>query len=301
MNLLEYINCPFCNSRENKRLFTGKDYQFSKEDFSVLKCASCELVFTNPRVPKDKISSYYPPNYTSYKFSNASSHFKKIKKCFGYSFGNYYWKILKELKKIKAKNVLEIGPGNGDLLKFLQGYKFNLEAVEFDERCAQKIKESDITCHCGEAEDVLKTLQNEGFDAIIMTHVLEHFYDPKKVLFMIHNLLAKNGILYLTLPDASSLEARLFGKYWKGYDLPRHIIHYDAKSIKKILNNFKIKSFSHQLFPSSFIESIGFLMCKNGKMPPELYFSLYLPMKLMGTLYTKIIGSGVMEIIATKS
>jgi uncharacterized Zn finger protein len=53
---LELINCPLCSSESYKKLFVSKDHLFSQEEFMVVKCKYCGLLFTNPRVKEDQIS-----------------------------------------------------------------------------------------------------------------------------------------------------------------------------------------------------------------------------------------------------
>ena len=120
MNELEHINCPLCDSTNHQKLLTGKDYLFSQEKFTIVRCDSCGLLFTNPRVKEDQISFYYYPDYSPYKEVKQSRFFQKVKNRLGRLLGNTHWEILQILQSIRAKTVLEIGPGNGSLLYFLK-------------------------------------------------------------------------------------------------------------------------------------------------------------------------------------
>jgi len=61
--------------------------------------------------------------------------------------------------------------------------------------------------------------------------VLEHLYEPRKVLQKVCNWLKPRGIFYVFVPNILSWEARIFRSYWYGLDLPRHVHHFTPKSL----------------------------------------------------------------------
>jgi hypothetical protein len=44
--------------------------------------------------------------------------------------------------------------------------------------------------------------------------------------------LKPGGIFYVLVPNVNSAEARAFGSYWHGLELPRHLFHYSPASLK---------------------------------------------------------------------
>jgi len=302
MDDLEYTCCPVCDSGKYRRFIKSKDFLFSRKEFIITKCESCGALFTNPRVKKNRISQYYFPEYFRHICTEQFENLKKARFiCSGF-FGNHYTRLLQTLRSIKAKKVLEIGPGNGDLLFFLKNRGFEVTGIEIDNNCVNHIRGKNITCYLGDLEENAPELGNEKFDAIIMCQVFEHLYGPNKALKIICNLLREKGIIYLTVPDSGSLEAKLFGKYWRGFDLPRHIVHYDSMAITAVLekNNLKVCKIEAQDFPSSFIESIAFFFLKKGRMPKELYYPFYYLWKFFSPIHSRLAGTGVMRIIAAK-
>jgi SAM-dependent methyltransferase len=61
------------------------------------------------------------------------------------------------------------------------------------------------------------------FDVLTLWDVLEHVYDPRTVLHEAARLLKPGGVLVINYPNLDSLDRRLFGRYWCGYELPRHL------------------------------------------------------------------------------
>lgn len=298
---LESVCCPICDSKRYNPLFTGKDFLFSKKKFTVVKCESCGLIFTNPRVKENHISLYYFADYVSHTELKQSRIFQMFKNRYGNLFGDSHLKILQILKSADTKTVLEIGPGSGSLLSFLSENGIQVAGVEIDRNCVSNIRDKGILCHLGNINEVISEIGLTKYDAVILHHAFEHLYNPKEALKSIYSLLNKNGIIYLCLPNIDSIEAKLFRRYWKGLDLPRHIIHYDRKSIKRALSeaNFEIINIDNDAFPSSFVESMGFFLFK-GRMPSVIYSLFYKLWKLLGPIHVRLIGSGVMSVIARK-
>lgn len=299
---LETVNCPVCNSRDWVEVYFSKDYLFTQDQFTVVCCTSCALLYTNPRVPEDKIENYYFNNYFSYQKKDSGGILKKIKQKINNNSRDFRQSLLKSLKSTSARNILEIGPGNGELLFFLKEQGFCVTGIELYKECVDKIKENNISCYLGDLDDAYDKISAKKYDAIIYHHVFEHLYNPISSLEKVYNLLRENGRLYIALPNNRSLEAKIFGKYWKGLDLPRHIVHYDSKSIVKILDSmgFRVEKINAGIFPSSFIESIGFMFLKQNKLPKFLYLLLYYPYKLFQCCFIGLTGSGIMEITAKK-
>lgn len=70
---------------------------------------------------------------------------------------------------------------------------------------------------------------------VVMRHVIEHLRKPATALDRVSAVLAPRGVLYLATPDARALAARVFGRYWHGYDPPRHLFAFTSEGIRRLL------------------------------------------------------------------
>ena len=79
------------------------------------------------------------------------------------------------------------------------------------------------------------------FDLIILNHTLEHLDDPSEVLKKIKLILKPEGIIYVDVPNAGSLSAKLLGKRWP-YLLPKeHKWQYTRASLGKLLESVGLR------------------------------------------------------------
>ena len=176
-------------------------------------CLSCKTVSTTP-IPKD-LDQYYSVNYDSYQ--KKTSLFSKI-----YSFAqnlNNYRKT-RILKQINAKSILDYGCGSGGFVKYTSKRGYETNGYE-------PINDTNDT----NISDSMETFKNKNFDCITMWHVLEHTKDPVSILKELKRKLQKGGSLLLALPNYDSYDNIYYKKEWAGYDVPRHLYHFNKKSV----------------------------------------------------------------------
>ena len=78
---------------------------------------------------------------------------------------------------------------------------------------------------------------NSLFDCIGMYDVLEHLFDPKKTLNRVKNLLKKNGLIHIYVPNYDSASRILMGKEAHFIWPTHHLTYFTISTI----NNFLAK------------------------------------------------------------
>lgn len=95
-------------------------------------------------------------------------------------------------------------------------------------------------------------------DALRLWHVLEHLRDPNEGLAKCHDLLADNGVIYGAVPNGRSLHRWLFGKFWVGYDAPRHTLVFNPRNLRMMLERNALGNVKVQYRASnSFLDSLS--------------------------------------------
>jgi SAM-dependent methyltransferase len=102
------------------------------------------------------------------------------------------------------------------------------------------------------------SLPAASYDVITLWDVFEHLHDPEATLTEAARLLRPAGLLVMSTPNLASWDRRLFGKYWIGYELPRHLYLFDRWNVTPLLARqgfdlLEVRSFfgSHAYFMTS--------------------------------------------------
>lgn len=113
-------------------------------------------------------------------------------------------KIIEKIKELKPKNILDIGCGNGLLLKeLIKTHKAHYYGVDVysNSKTPYRYKRADITKKL--------PFQNASFDCVILGEVIEHVPDPDFVLTEIHRVLKRGGYLIVSTPNLVSWANRI--------------------------------------------------------------------------------------------
>jgi len=301
----EYVKCNLCGSNDSTILFTGKDRLYKNPgSFSVVKCRKCGLIYTNPRPSEKQISLYYPPEYWGFKAKKKN-----------FAIIAFYLKIVHALinaicyrMSIPFKTdgkILDIGCGNGKFLYSMWKLGWLAYGVEISDLAAKYAREElGLNIFTGTVEEA--SFSNEFFDGITMHQVLEHVADPTATLLEINRILKDDGLLAISVPDADSLEARIFKKYRINWDIPRHFYHFSPENLKRLLEKtgFEVIKIKHDPHPGGILGSIQHIF-EDIKIEPRISFAvtytLAFPLAyLIGFILGKLNSSGSMAVYARK-
>jgi SAM-dependent methyltransferase len=255
---LEYVACDVCGANKNKNIFQGRDYIFGrKELYSIVRCNGCGLIYLNPRPTADSIKRLYEENYTPsgrpYILPKTETSRLRIllKKIWHLYIKGYNDDLIKRMQG----KILDIGCRSGD---FLLSVKNKCEAygVEVNPVDAKYCNEAGLNVFCGILEDA--DFEDDFFDAIVLSHVMEHLPSPKKTLGEIYRILKPGGKVYILCPNPESYGKRIFGRYWYGWHIPFHFYSFTVKTIKNLTDEvgFKIIKISTVSTPHNFATSL---------------------------------------------
>jgi len=89
--------------------------------------------------------------------------------------------------------------------------------------------------------------QPESWDIVSLFHVAEHLTHPIQILTRIHGWLRPGGILIVQTPNAGCLEATWLGGAWRGWDVPRHVVHFTPETLSHTVRaaGFEVVALQH--------------------------------------------------------
>jgi len=202
------------------------DHFLTKEKFKIQKTPIKGLLQTNPSPTKEDIIKYYK----SEKYISHNSE-KKGLFFFFYRFlraVNFYTKFRFLSTKSYNQKSLDFGSGEGYFLKKLQKKGFNAFGVDTYVTDSPPNIYPSIFTH---------QLDGQKFKYITAWHSIEHVHDLQKTVSRMYDLLDEKGALIVAVPNYLSFDARHYKSFWAAYDAPRHLWHFDKKSLKKVFEN----------------------------------------------------------------
>lgn len=128
--------------------------------------------------------------------------------------------------------LLEIGCGNGAALQLMQQKGWRVIGLDFDEGAVSNARSKGLDVRHGQLS--AQAFADESFDAVVMSHVIEHVPSPAELLAECRRILKKGGVLVALTPNADSSVHRHYGRNWRGLEAPRHLQIFTPKSLASI-------------------------------------------------------------------
>ncbi len=261
MELLK--NCPICGSEIFEPFISGKDYFLTGETFEIVKCRACGFRFTNPRPKASDLGKYYESaEYISHSNTRKglfAAVYQQVRK---YTLA----RKLSMISKFQQNGeILDIGCATGQFLHYMSEHGWKTNGIEPDEKTrARAIEEYGLQVF---PEEKLNEFGKSKFDVITMWHVLEHVSELNVRMQQLKLLLKPEGTIIIAVPNCDSYDAKKYGQFWAGYDLPRHLYHFTKSDIKLLAeqNGFTIVNILPMKFDAFYVSLLS-EKYMNGKM-----------------------------------
>jgi 2-polyprenyl-3-methyl-5-hydroxy-6-metoxy-1,4-benzoquinol methylase len=250
--------CFLCGC-EGTLLYSGmRDRLFGASGiWTLVQCPGCQLVWLNPQPTPNNIEKLYSQYFTHQTFNakkNALTGLRKSMKAsilqssYGYQIDGSnkvmgsvlsYIGPLREmagrsvrwLEAHKKGCLLDIGCGNGLFLDQMRHFGWDVAGVEPDGKAVSVAREKfGLEVFQGSLEGA--RFADGRFDAITMSHVIEHVPDPIGLLKECRRVLKPGGRLVIVTPNIKSMGRRVFGDAWLHWDPPRHLFLFSPQALR---------------------------------------------------------------------
>lgn len=227
------VNCPLCEAQDvrDTGLTTCMD-KLHLGQYRVYSCLHCHNRFTYPLPPAE---DYRLPVDAVNRGGSSRTSF-----------------LLDRFLSLRARRIrralpdgpdgrtlLDVGAGAGGFAREAAAHGFDVVAIEPNIANRPVVSPGPGIKFIGSTfSNSLLTeglLEEESFDVVTMWHSLEHFENPAAVLLLARKLLKKDGILLISVPDATSLQASAGGNFWVYLDVPNHLVHYSYRGLKTLV------------------------------------------------------------------
>lgn len=225
--------CPLCGKGDARQLVCAPDrFHGRKEKYTLLRCPNCSLAWLGDPPKAKEMQLHYTEAYDkliSAAGDNSSTRWP------------FREKALAPYKGSGA--LLDLGCSSGAFFQSLGNNGWSFYGIEMSPESAKKAQEkTGAKVFVGNILDA--QFPAESFDVITCFDVLEHLYEPTKIMAKVAEWLKPGGIFYVLVPNIDSAEGRVFGSYWHGLELPRHLFHYCPASLKFLAESVELKAVS---------------------------------------------------------
>ncbi|HYM09884.1 MAG TPA: class I SAM-dependent methyltransferase [Bryobacterales bacterium] len=229
--------CPHCGGSGFAVLFSGSDrlYHTTARRFEIVECARCSLLRLEPQPTAAELHEFYPENYWWAPDPSVTGRLEGVYR--NLVLGDHLRFVaagLEEQHLEEPRPVLDAGCGGGSFLAALARHGFRVAGLDFSARAASVAwRANGVAAVCASLDHA--PFPPETFRAITLFHVLEHLPRPGDYLDAAHRLLVPGGRLYVQVPNAACWQFLLLGARWSGIDIPRHLIHFRAADLERLL------------------------------------------------------------------
>lgn len=223
------------------------EFLLKKDSYNLWHCRKCKLNFIHPQPTEKELQKVY-----SLKggYSHSDKGFDKE------NISSTKNSRVEFLVKNNKKKVLDVGCASGAFVYAAKLAKLNPIGIDLDKDSIQFGIKEGLALRHGTLHDM--KFKKNSFDAINLSHVLEHVKDPENLIKECFSVLNKRGILMVSLPNTNAFSPSATrwvyektGIMWAHPTPPHHLFDFSDKNLTKLLkkNKFDVKKIEYSQTP----------------------------------------------------
>jgi SAM-dependent methyltransferase len=257
------LRCPACGG-PGERVHAGLRDRLlgAAGEWSLFACGGCGLTWLEPRPSPEALAALYAGYHTHAAPERPSWWRRAVRRAvpaavLGYAeagvprsipgWERWLGRVLAALGPLREAGwrsamglpagrrgrMLDVGCGAGAFPALMRELGWDASGAEPDPAAAEVARRAlgAGRVHTGTLEEL--GLPAASFDAITLSHVIEHLPDPVATLRECARLLRPGGCVALATPNTRSLARRRFGPDWRGWEPPRHLFLFDPPSLRR--------------------------------------------------------------------
>ncbi len=259
-------NCPVCGSAARDLLHEGlidNVFFVAPGSWTLQRCKQCASAYLDPRPTLPSIGRAYEGyythttdgtklnydelgllrrfrrqlvnGYTRWRYSSSAIPASGLGIVAAFLVPGMRRRIDREYRHLPrphetARRLLDVGSGSGAFLKLASSCGWDVVGVDPDPAAIEESIRNGLAAYQGGVERFGD--EKELFDVITLCHVIEHLHDPSATIKKCFELLKPGGSLWLETPNINSTGSLKFGEHWRGVETPRHLVLFNAASLK---------------------------------------------------------------------
>lgn len=206
-----------------------------------MECTGCRFRYLQPRPDPDELAQFYQADYPAWALQIQSD---------GQAVNPEQESVTRRFRQVASQRlglldrflarpwpglrVLDVGCGNGAfLMELVRRHEAEAWGMDISGDSLTGLARLEPRLRLVTGDLTGARLPEAYFDVVTLWHVLEHDGDPVGSLRRALQWLRPGGLLLAEVPNAAGMIAQLCGRYWLGWDLPRHLVHFSAASLRR--------------------------------------------------------------------
>lgn len=263
--MIPATHCPMCNGSGRIEITDAVDPEGGIQgSFSYRSCEKCGSLWMDPKPASERIADLYPKNYYTHNTVSKRSldllEWRSqiatliVGNTYGYTgllnkqvpgYLKLFVKLLsispsivrragfhvRYLHSVPGGRLLEVGVGSGQFLRFMTDQGWISHGIDPDPIAVEVARKRGLSVEVACVEDFTPDI--DGYDAICMTHVVEHLINPAEALSKLFSALKPGGVIVTLSPNPLSVYERRYRRNWRDLDTPRHLVFPSPNALRR--------------------------------------------------------------------
>lgn len=205
---------------------------------SFARCRSCSLVVLDDPLDAQALADAYDENYYGGGLRKFVGGLHGVRVHHAATRATR----VSRLRGPAAGRIFDVGCGEGLFLKAMLDRGWSVDGNEVGATALKRAQTLTGTPLSG--RDLLGLhLEDGAYGAVTLWQVFEHLGEPVETLQRLHRMLKPGGLLAVSVPNAESWQARLFGPSWLHLDPPRHLHVFNPSNLSALLRKHGFEPF----------------------------------------------------------
>ena len=212
------VTCPVCAARGWRPLYTRLGWRY-------VRCEGCGLRRLDPLPTEAELESHYACRARSGNYEPRYAPERDV----GLE------QVLDFAEGIGARpgRLFDVGCFDGGLLDLAARRGWEGWGLELQEDAAAEARRKHPDRIAQSTVEQFEGLAGREYDLITAIGLVEHLRDPRRLFELAAEGLRPGGLLVIQTPNATSLPARLLGRYWPPIAPPEHTYYFDPATLRR--------------------------------------------------------------------
>lgn len=235
---MEYVRCNLCGADDTFVRYPSTLHSSNEGEaaafactsngygrhHTIVQCRRCGLVYTNPRLDGDQISSNYIVVEDQLYLEERAGRVL--------TFEHHLRPMERLTGKPNGRRLLDVGCHIGIFVEIAERHGWDAWGVDPSRWAVEQGRARGLNVLQGTLDTV--DFPPETFDVVTLWDVIEHVMDPQATLRQAHRLLKPGGLLVVHTIDIESPFARMLGGRWP-WLMEMHIYYFSRRTLRMLL------------------------------------------------------------------